>query len=161
MSTPEHVEGFDAALHLAALSNDPLGDINPSLTYDINLDVSVRLARAAKDAGVERFLFSSSCSLYGAPAGVTFSTRTAAVNPVTPHGESKVRVEQAVSELADDSFSPVYLRNATAYRVSRRRRRRRGQQSPRFRHYNRHGAPPEQRHCGRPLVHIHDIIAAF
>jgi len=118
---PSHVEGFDAVVHLAALSNDPLGDINPNITYDINLHASVGLAKAAKAAGVQRFLFSSSCSLYGA-GGDDFLDETAAFHPVTPYGESKVRVEQELTKLADGSFSPVYLRNATAYGVSRRLR---------------------------------------
>lgn len=119
--TPEHLAGFDAVCHLAALSNDPLGDLNPDITYDINHRASVRLARCAKDAGVERFVFASSCSLYGA-GGEGFLDETAAFHPVTPYGESKVKVEQDVSPLADASFSPVYLRNATAYGVSRRLR---------------------------------------
>ena len=119
--TAEQCKGFDAVIHLAALSNDPLGDLNADLTYDINLHASVRLARVAKEAGVRRFLFSSSCSLYGA-GGNQFLDESAAFNPVTPYGTSKVRVEQEVSALADDRFSPVYLRNATAYGVSRRLR---------------------------------------
>jgi len=119
--TPEHLAGFDAVVHLAALSNDPLSDLNASLTYDINHAASVRLAEAAKAAGVRRFVFSSSCSLYG-KAGDDELDEGAAFNPVTPYGESKVRVEQALSELADDDFSPVYLRNATAYGLSRRLR---------------------------------------
>ena len=115
------LEGFDAVIHLAALSNDPLGDLNPDLTYDINLAGSIALAKAAKEAGVSRFLFSSSCSLYGAGSDRLLD-ENAAFNPVTPYGESKIRVEQTLSELADDGFSPVYFRNATAYGVSRRLR---------------------------------------
>src|SRR5262249_40553674 len=119
--TAEHLKGFDAVAHMAALSNDPLGNLNPNITYDINLEASVRLASAAKEAGVRRYLFSSSCSLYGA-GGDHFLDENAAFNPVTAYGESKVRVEQEVSKMADASFTPVYLRNATAYGVSRRLR---------------------------------------
>jgi nucleoside-diphosphate-sugar epimerase len=119
--TPSHLAGFDAVIHLAALSNDPLGDLSPTITYDINLQASVRLAQCAKEAGVKRFLFSSSCSLYGA-GGDAFLDETAAFYPVTPYGESKVKVEQALTKLADASFSPIYLRNTTAYGVSRRLR---------------------------------------
>ena len=96
-------------------------DLNPELTYDINLHASVRLATAAKQAGVSRFLFSSSCSLYGAGGGDLLD-ENAAFNPVTPYGESKVRVEQELSSLADDHFTPVYLRNATVFGLSRRLR---------------------------------------
>lgn len=113
--------GFDAVIHLAALSNDPLADLNPLLTYSINRDASIRLADAAKAAGVHRFLFASSCSLYGL-GGDEELHEGAPFNPVTPYGESKVDVERALSTLADDTFSPVYLRNATAYGVSRRLR---------------------------------------
>ncbi|WP_072689803.1 NAD-dependent epimerase/dehydratase family protein [Rhodococcus marinonascens] len=119
--TPADLVGFDAVVHLAALSNDPLSDIDPTLTYDINLDASVRLAEAAKSAGVVRFVFSSSCSLYGAGSDLELDERSA-FNPVTPYGESKVRVEQELSRLADADFSPIYLRNATAYGFSRRLR---------------------------------------
>ena len=115
------VEGFDAIIHLAALSNDPLGDLNPDLTYEINHLASVKLARCAKEAGVSRFLFSSSCSTYGA-AGDEMLTEEAQFNPVTPYGRSKVLVEQDVAPLADDNFSPTFLRNTTAYGVSPRMR---------------------------------------
>jgi nucleoside-diphosphate-sugar epimerase len=158
---PEHCEGFDAVIHLAALSNDPLGDMNRELTYDINHRASVRLARAAKEAGVERYLFSSSCSLYGAGGDAPLD-ETAAFNPVTPYGESKILTEQDVAKLADDEFSPVYLRNATVYGVS-----------PRLRAdlvvnnlvgyafttgevlIKSDGSP------WRPLVHVADVCAAF
>jgi nucleoside-diphosphate-sugar epimerase len=119
--TPDHLRGFDAVVHLGALSNDPLGNLNPNLTYDINLHASVSLARAAKTAGVGRYVFASSCSLYGAGADGHL-TEQAAFNPVTAYGESKVKTELEVGPLADSSFVPVYLRNATAYGVSRRLR---------------------------------------
>ena len=119
--TVEDLRGVDAVFHLAALSNDPLGDLNPNLTYDINHHASVRLAELSKQAGVERYIFSSSCSNYGA-AGDDFMTESGELNPVTAYGESKVRTEADVRKLADDSFSPVFLRNATAYGVSPRLR---------------------------------------
>ena len=97
------VEGFDAIIHLAGISNDPLGDLNPECTYEINYRASVRLAKLAKQAGVERFLFSSSCSNYGAAGAEAILTEEAAFNPVTPYGESKVLVEKEVSQLADDT----------------------------------------------------------
>jgi nucleoside-diphosphate-sugar epimerase len=117
----EDVVGFDAIIHLAGLSNDPLGDFNPSLTEDINQKGSLRLAQAAKEAGVERFLFASSCSNYGA-GGSDFLTEEAPFNPVTPYGISKVRVEEGLQKMADDTFSPTYLRASTAYGVSPRLR---------------------------------------
>lgn len=155
------LRGFDAVMHLAALSNDPLGDVNPQCTYDINHLASVRLARLAKQAGVQRFLFASSCSLYGV-AGDEMITENAAFNPITPYGESKVLFERDVAKLADDDFSPTFLRNSTAYGVS-----------PRLRAdvvvnnlvavafttgevlIQSDGSP------WRPLVHIEDIARAF
>jgi nucleoside-diphosphate-sugar epimerase len=118
---PSDLRGFDAVVHLAALSNDPLGCLDESCTYDINHLGSVHLARAAKAAGVSRFLFASSCSLYGA-AGDEMLDETATFNPITAYGRSKVLVEADVATLADDTFSPTYLRNATAYGVSPRLR---------------------------------------
>src|SRR6266550_5324628 len=114
--------GVDAVVHLAALCNDPLGDLDADLTYDINYRASVRLARLAKQAGVPRFLFSSSCSLYGVAGGDGRLGEDAAFNPITAYGASKVYVERDVAQLADSTFSPTFLRNATAYGVSPRLR---------------------------------------
>jgi nucleoside-diphosphate-sugar epimerase len=118
---PSDLKGFDAVIHLAALSNDPLGCLDESCTYDINHLGSVSIARAAKAAGVPRYLFASSCSLYGA-AGDAMLDETAAFNPITAYGRSKVLVEQDVAKLADENFSPTFLRNATAFGVSPRLR---------------------------------------
>jgi nucleoside-diphosphate-sugar epimerase len=157
----EDLEGFDAVMHLAALCNDPLGNVNPECTYDINHLAAVRLAKKAKAAGVPRFLFASSCSLYGV-AGEEILTEDAAFNPITPYGESKVRVERDVAPLADGSFSPTFLRNATAYGVS-----------PRFRadvvvnnlvgfaHTTGDVLIQSDGTPWRPLVHIEDIARAF
>ena len=114
--------GFDAVVHLAALSNDPLGDLNTAWTYDVNLQGTLRLAQAAKEAGVARFVFASSCSMYGASGRDDVLDEDAPLRPLTPYAESKVRAEEQLSALADADFSPVSLRNATAYGVSPRLR---------------------------------------
>ena len=118
----DHLRGFDTIVHLAGISNDPLGHLDPGGTFEINHLASVRLARFAKLAGVERFIFASSCSLYGAASPEDLLTESAPFNPVTPYGESKVLAERDLSEMADDDFSPVFLRNATVYGYSPRLR---------------------------------------
>lgn len=115
----EELEGFDAIIHLAGLSNDPLGDYRPELTEEINAKASIQLGKLAKEVGVKRFLFASSCSNYGA-AGNDFLDENAPFNPVTPYGVSKVNVEMALNKLADDQFSPTYIRASTAYGISPR-----------------------------------------
>lgn len=120
-ATAKDLEGFEAVLHLAGLSNDPLGNLNPNLTRDINHLATVRLGELAKQAGASRYIFSSSCSNYGA-GGQDWLTEESDFNPVTPYGVSKVKSEQGLAALADDSFSPTYLRNATAFGVSPRLR---------------------------------------
>ena len=157
-----HPVGIDAVVHLAALSYDPLGNLAPTTTYSINLDASVRLAEAAKAAGVGRFLYSSSCSVYGAAGGEGALDETATMNPLTPCAISKVRVEDALTELADDAFSPTYLRNATAYGFSPKLRSdlvRNNLVAMTFLtgevRVLRNGTP------WRPLVHIRDISTVF
>ena len=118
----EELEGFDAVVHLAALSNDPLGDLNPGWTYSINCDGAISLARAAREAGVRRFVFASSCSMYGAAVGDAALDEDATLRPLTPYAESKVSAEAAIRELAERDFSPISMRNATVYGASPRLR---------------------------------------
>jgi nucleoside-diphosphate-sugar epimerase len=117
-----HLAGFDAVVHLAALSNDPLGDLDPELTTDINFRATLRLAQAAEQGGVSRFVFSSSCSMYGASGTESPVDETAPLQPLTAYAESKVRSEETLGELAREGFSPIFMRNATAYGVSPRMR---------------------------------------
>jgi nucleoside-diphosphate-sugar epimerase len=120
--TPAALEGFDAVVHLGALSNDPLGDIDPTWTYAINGNGAVTVARAAKEAGVKRFIFACSCSMYGAVEGDELVDEESPLRPLTAYAESKVRAEEAICGLADDDFVPVSMRNATAYGASPRLR---------------------------------------
>jgi nucleoside-diphosphate-sugar epimerase len=157
----DDLRGFDAIVHLAGISNDPLGDLNPSCTLDINHLATVRLGELAKAAGVERFVFSSSCSLYGAQGDAPIDEH-AEFNPVTPYGVSKERSEAGLHELADDDFSPTYLRNATAYGASPRLRgdlvvnNLTGFAFATSEVFMKSDGTP-----WRPLVHVEDISRAF
>jgi nucleoside-diphosphate-sugar epimerase len=156
------LDGFDAVVHLAAISNDPLGDLNPGCTWDINHKASVRLAEVAKRAGVSRFLYSSSCSVYGAASPDDVLAETAAFSPITAYAQSKVKVEADVAKLADDDFSPTYLRNATVYGASPRLRgdlvvnNLVGWAFATGRVYLKSDGTP-----WRPLVHVEDVCRAF
>ena len=147
------LEGFDAIVHLAALSNDPLGDLSRELTYDINFHATVSLARAAKEGGVARFVFASSCSMYGAQEGDAFLTEDAPLRPLTPYAESKVRAEEALAELAGDGFTPVSMRNATVYGAVVASPARHRAEQPRSVE-PRHGtdSPPERRDVMAPAA---------
>jgi nucleoside-diphosphate-sugar epimerase len=159
--TVNDLSGIDAVIHLAGLSNDPLGDLNADRTYDINHRASVELAKTAKAAGVSRYVFASSCSLYGT-SGDDYLDETAGFNPVTPYGWSKIRTEQDVSPLADDDFSPTFMRSSTAYGFS-----------PRLRadlvvnnlvgsaHLDGEALIKSDGTPWRPLVHIEDMSRAF
>jgi nucleoside-diphosphate-sugar epimerase len=120
--TAAHVADIDAVIHLAGLSNDPMGELNPGLTYDINLEGTLKLARLAKAAGAARFVFASSCSIYGAAGGAGMLDETAPLEPVSAYAISKARSEEGLLALADDAFSPVLMRNATAYGLGPRPR---------------------------------------
>ena len=158
----DDLAGFDAVVHLAALSNDPLGDLDAELTHAVNHRATISLAEAARSAGVERFLFASSCSLYGAIGGDETLDESAPVDPLTPYAESKIRSETDLAKLADEGFSPTYLRNATVYGVS-----------PRLRtdvvlnnlvglaHVNGEILLRSDGTSWRPLVHVEDLSRAF
>ena len=157
----DDLRGIDAVVHLAGISNDPLGDLDPESTYDINHRGTTHLAQVAKSVGVDRFAFSSSCSLYGA-AGNEYLDESAGFNPVTPYGHSKVLAERDLHDLADDTFCPVYLRNATVYGMSPRLR---GDlvvnNLTGYAHTTGAVLMKSDGMPWRPLVHVSDVARAF
>ena len=156
------LEKIEAVIHLAALSNDPLGDLEPELTYEINLQATIRLARLAREAGVNRFLYSSSCSIYGASSADDLLNEEAPLCPITPYAESKVKAEEELRKLADEHFSPVFLRNATAYGFSPRLR---GDivlnNLTAWAHTSKNILIMSDGTPWRPIVHVDDISQAF
>ncbi len=159
---PEDLKGFDGVAHLAAVSNDPLGNLNPESTYDINHRASMRLAELAKAAGANRFVYSSSCSVYGAASQDDVLDESAAFSPVTPYAKSKVMVEHDLRALADSKFCPVFMRNATVYGVSPRLRgdlvvnNLTGHALTTGRVFMKSDGTP-----WRPLLHVQDMSRAF
>ena len=119
---PDDLAGFDAIVHLAALSNDPLGSLDPALTLDVNAEGTLRVAHAAHEAGVRRFIFASSCSMYGASGTEDALDESAPLHPLTAYAESKVRAEEGLFALAGPDFAPVSMRNATVFGASPRLR---------------------------------------
>jgi nucleoside-diphosphate-sugar epimerase len=158
---PSDLEGLDAVIHLAALSNDPIGNLNATWTHEINYQASLRLAELAREAGVERFLFSSSCIMYGMSEAAVVDEE-APLDPKTEYARSKVQAELAVSQLADDSFSPTFLRNGTVYGLSPRMRFDTvfndliGSAVATGRVVVRGDGSP-----WRPVVHVRDLVRAF
>ncbi|MEX0865251.1 MAG: SDR family oxidoreductase [Acidimicrobiia bacterium] len=159
--TKDDLEGFDSICHLAGVSNDPMGDLSPEITYEVNHIATVHLAKLAVEVGIERFLFASSCSIYGASMG-GWVDEESPIKPVTHYGWSKVKVEEDVGAMASDEFSPVFLRNATAYGVSPRLRTDLvvnnlvGYAVTQGRVYLKSDGTP-----WRPLIHVQDISRAF
>jgi nucleoside-diphosphate-sugar epimerase len=160
--TASDLRGFDAICHLAGLSNDALGNLDPELTYEVNHRASVRLAHAAKEAGVPRFVFASSCSIYGVTGSDELVDETAPLKPLTPYAESKVRVEEDLLALADGGFSPVLLRNATVYGYSSRFRADLVVNNlVAWAHISGETRVTSDGTPWRPVVHVEDVAQAF